>query len=296
MSLVPSGLINPTVNCWLNALVQALASCQPFCTLILNEYVNHKSNLLFAEFYKFIYAGVNGWPMQNASANIIKAIKKIQKKTQFNAEVSAKQQCVDEFFCMLIEALDEPKITELFSIKVKYLHKCESCGHVDESTGVHLRRHILESPQSEKDFVQCILGDQSELDYSKCSKCEHVSHDIVRIEKVVNLPRVLCVMFDKIISRKIVHIRTDWMIMDKYTSNIYKYSLVSRVNHYGDNTGGHYVTDAIRRGPKNTLQWYNLNDEIITPLKTFDNIPSDNTFMTFYVMGDCRPPNPPQLD
>lgn len=292
MSLVPSGLINPTVNCWLNALVQALSSCQPFCKLILNEYVNHKSNLLFAEFYKFVYAGTNGLPMENASANIIKAIKKIQKKTQFNAEVSAKQQCVDEFFCMLIEALNEPKITELFSIRVKYLHKCESCGHVDESTGVHLRRHILDSPQSEKEFVSCVLGDKSELDYSKCSKCEHVSHDILRIEKVVNLPEVLCVMFDKIISRKIVHIRTNWTIMDRNTKNTYQYNLVSKVNHYGDNTGGHYVADAIRRNPQGKLQWYNLNDEIVTPLQKFENIPSDNTFMTFYVMGASVPQTP----
>jgi hypothetical protein len=290
MSLCPSGLINPTVNCWLNALVQAIISCPAFCDKVLET--KTRDNKLLMEFYKLIYAGRRGLPMEGASGQIIQVIKQIQQQTLFIAEVSSKQQCVDEFYTMLIEALNVPEITALFAIKMLYEFKCPKCGNILKSYDMQLRRYIFDPPTEEKEFIKRVIGEQVEIDFIKCSQCNSSHSDQHRCERVVFMPKIYCVIFDKFTSRKMVHVLPHFKLFDKTENRVVTYKLVSQIDHFGSTDYGHYICRGLRKSDSSNEaveRWYTLDDNYITLLKNTDTdsgplLPvSDTTFMLFYV-------------
>lgn len=128
-----------------------------------------------------------------------------------------------------------------------------------------------------------IRNNYSELINYKCEYCN--LNDCIKINRLINIPTVIVINLNKYSKKINYQYPIQLEFINDNLHNIYKYKLISTINHSGNMNYGHYVSKAIRKNnnlAQNTDSLYNtylLNDNSYN--KT--NFESDlNTYILIY--------------
>jgi ubiquitin C-terminal hydrolase len=200
----------------------------------------------------------------NISSDIINSIQKLRINFGFG------QESVSEAFIIIINNINEKKLSTLFTHRYKCVIVCKRCNYtsitIDNSMILNL---FYMKEVNEKN----ILNHYSELIDYKCEKCGN-TNCCNRIYSLSMLPEIIIGIFN-IYYKKEKHNFPNLLTFPGKFEKEMKYKLIGQIEHSGSLNGGHYWARALRKDNK----VYLLNDSGVS-LSKFE--PTENTYMIIY--------------
>jgi ubiquitin C-terminal hydrolase len=287
----PFGLENTGAICWFNALLQALLSLPAMNRRV----ISHRGLLVKAgkvgtEYHKLVSASINyssggSTPAPDCARELCKAFTSHVRKN-LNRTFGNSQECADEAFLALLDALGCTPIEHLFRSVYEITTECKLCKKStstirDKNSRIMVFRGDL--PRGvELDsvaFVEYLLCHPSVCDEYKCAECGKITENVVRRETLKMAREILVVVFDRFLERE--DLRDVAPAAPRYIefppvpgSEPLRYKLCAKVEHYGTTAGGHYLAHVLRNA-----EWYAVND---TNVSVGSPESTSATFMLFY--------------
>ena len=254
------GLNNTGSICYFNSLLQVLAGC----TSIFNIKYD-KKNILECVFSDYIEMIKNDNIFFNISNELVLAL---------NALVPSfgnGQESASEAFILLIEKINNNKLTNLFLNRFKCSVKCNTCNFQTEELKDHsITFNIFHTKDiSEKNM----LTQLHEIPDYICEKCK--SKGAVRKYKLTMLPEIIFCTFN-IYYKKIKHNFPLILNFPGINNNIVTYKMVGQIEHSGTLNGGHYWARSIRKNGIFLFNDNSFNQSIFEP--------TDSTYIVVYHM------------
>ncbi len=299
----PFGLHNSGAICWFNSLIQSLLSCSSFNELCLSD-DKYKQNNILSEYITILQYGLglsndnrNVFPGQNHS-KIIALIRQSQHKSKSRVKLGSGQQDADEGLKLLIDAIDNRDVLELFQIRYRahiYCGLCKNIHHSNPDVGdpnytVEIAMDIFNDKKEEDhaNIIQKYIIEHNEFidnDYI-CPSCNKPGPKM-KIAKIKLIPEVLIILFKKYtneINGRTVQVQAlkkniKFPKYLEFNRGGLKYTLVSQCEHSGALGGGHYWAVSQRKQTMDILQSYNLNDTGVNPAEFRSTA---NTYLVFY--------------
>lgn len=291
MRLHPSPLINRSVSCWLNVIIQSLGSCPSFCRIIKNDLANNLTNSLFVAFGDYVNANLQARDTSECSSVILNALNKLTRDTGRNSKLTQHQQCALEFYGLIISALHHPDIFRLFRSYYVREVKCTDCGHVAKSHDAVSHIDIYKSSKipnyhgntGHPKILLDYLGHREILTSWECPECHCEKHDVESVYRLLKNAEIISFVFDKAADNSSVILPPSISLVARGQSEKVTYSPVAVVSHYGTSISGHYIVDCKRMSPKGTLEWYRCNDDLIREVAS-NPLEGASIFMAFYTI------------
>ena len=286
----PFSLHNVGNLCYLNSWIQSVLSCKPF-TNILEEI--EKSPSRYEKSNELVKAMVDGHKNKSPtmSGNVYYALLSMMKKkgAKFNF-IAGQQEDASEVFHLIIDMMENKKFEELFRIKIGVIIYCvKKNQRISEKQDLVLQIDIPipDNQLSEKEwnkYIEKFLKVNKEvLNPSKgkngttegiiCKACKEY-HDLNRITYIDYINSIIVICFLKYNKKTDSYYPKNFKLIAEDDQEIV-FEAVSQIDHFGDQSGGHY-TATVKRNDKNYLcndGQINLKDDII---------PDKNTYMVFY--------------
>lgn len=286
--LYPSPLINKSVCCWLNSVIQAICSNPEFNKMILSDVGNNLTNTLFRLMYSFINMNIHGLDTINCSVEILEAVNKINRESMSNIKMNQKQQCALEFFENLLELMKNDKIINLF--KMIYLRQttCPKCNKTSTNQEemvyrniykTHNVAHFNENSRASKNLLD-LLGHKENISMWKCPSCMTDSPNVTSIYRICRLPEIIVLSFNKTIDNSNVYLDRNMTIRSKTSGNETKYTLKSTIHHYGTSESGHYICNGLRKSGQSE-SWYVFDDQKFSEIQDV-TLESGDIYLAFY--------------
>lgn len=246
----PYGLRNAGSVCYMNSLLQVLASCTSIFELELDE------------------------------SSIIKKYLDMIKKNNIDTSLIVKsihdtfssfgngQESASEAFILLLN--NEKRVKELFMCRTRYKIYCLNCKHITNEqkdyTIIFNMFHVKNLTSKD------ILTHISKLDDYKCDKCNKTDH-IYKICKVTMMSEIIVCAFN-IYYQKAFHNFPLILSFPGKNNTTLKYEAIGQIEHFGTLNGGHYTSRAVR---KNGVYYFNDNAYYSSTIE-----PTENTYLVFY--------------
>ncbi|AMN83596.1 hypothetical protein D5b_00167 [Faustovirus] len=277
------GFNNTGAICWGNADNQSLFSCTSFIDILLHlEEELSKSVLGNAciNLAKHIRDKTDPEKvdLKGHSWEIIKSMIRVLYYKNSRQLISAsQQQCANEGFILLLDALNCRQIDDIFNNIYQIDTECPACKQIcstmrDKNIQIEIFSNFeFKTPQ---DFANYIRVHTSETSDYRCEKCNVKSDNVKRTARLRRVGEVIVVVFNK------YHVKSNKWFPTEFalpgTNNTsFKYDLVSQIEHTGSLHGGHYYAYCKRNDGV-----YLLNDTIATKAEGFK--PTANTYMLMY--------------
>lgn len=291
MRLHPSPLINRSVSCWLNAIIQSLGSCPAFCQIIKDDLSENLSNNLFVAFGDYVNANLYARDTSECSSVILNALNKLTRDTGRNSKLTQQQQCALEFYGLIISALHHQDIFRLFRSYYVREVTCKSCGKTAKSHDAVSHVDIYKSskiPNYHGDtghpkILLDYLGYREVISSWECPACHVEEHDIESVYRLLKPADIITFVFDKAADNSSVILPPTIALSQRGTSEKRVYSPVAIISHYGTPISGHYIADCKRLSSKGTMEWYRCNDDLIREVAG-NPLEGASIFMAFYVI------------
>lgn len=296
--LYPFGLYNNSIICYFNSLLQSLFSCTSITEYLLNNekkfihntfikiYINIiKKYISQTEYSNFLLDNTN-LILFNEFLNIIK---------NKNIKFGYNQEDSGELLILLLDIINDKYIIELFTHRYKcdiYCKKCKKIIGIKEDTSIQFEMDIDEINNNylryQIDQHLCninkyIRNNFSDLIDYKCKECNILN--CIKLNRLELIPTIIVINLNKYNKKSDYKYPLELTFINKNLNNMYKYKLISTINHSGTMNYGHYISKAIRKNyeykNKNDQQYipYLLNDNSYQK----DNFKSDaNTYILFY--------------
>ncbi|QJX72103.1 hypothetical protein F-S17_0331 [Faustovirus] len=277
------GFNNSGVICWGNADNQSLFSCTSFIDTLLHlEEELSKSPLGKACVTLARHIQGKTDPAQvdlkGHSLEIIKSMIRVLYYKNGKQLISAsQQQCANEGFILLLDALNCRQIDDLFNNIYQIDTECPACKQIcstmrDKNIQIEIFSNF--EFKTSQDFANYLRVHTSETSDYRCDKCNVKSANVKRTAKLRRVGEIIVIMFNK------YHVKTNkWFPLDFVlpgaNNTSLKYELVSQIEHVGSLHGGHYYAYCKRAGGV-----YLLNDTVATLAEGF--APTANTYMLMY--------------
>lgn len=220
----PAGLYNTGSICYFNSLLQVLASCTSLRYLLKSD--SELSNV----FKEHITTEFD--PM--ASSIILSAL--TSKLPHFGHG----QESASEALNLLLNAINNNALTNLFIHRFKYTIKCLSCFYTTEKINDHSILfelfHISEVTPQNMSNQRSILHDY------KCEKCNNIG--AVKTSKLTMLSEIIVCLFN-VYHTKVIHPFPQYLEFSGIDKKL-KYMAVGQIEHSGTLSGGHYWARALR--------------------------------------------------
>jgi ubiquitin C-terminal hydrolase len=285
--LVPRafGFNNSGVICWGNADCQSLFSCTSFVETLLHlEEELTKSppglGLACVKLARHIRDKTDPEKvdMKGHSLDIIVSmIRVLYYKNGKQLLSSNQQQCANEGFILLLDALNCRQIDDLFNNIYQIDTECPACKQIcstmrDKNIQIEIFSNF--EFKTSQDFANYLRVHTSETSDYRCDKCGVKSANVKRTAKLRRVGEVIVVMFNK------YHVKSNKWFPTEFTlpganNTSFNYELVSQIEHVGSLYGGHYYAYS-----KRSDGVYLLNDTIATKAEGFK--PTANTYMLMY--------------
>jgi len=249
------GLPNTGAICYFNSMLQALMGCPSFL-----RYVRHTRH---QELMDVIHERCSG-------ANLV-LLNEVNKQSN---HIFYGQQCSNEFFIKFVEYLSETlekdKIHHLFAIEYETKMYCKKCNILKKiENDIMYSMHIPETFQGK--IEDALLNGYSKLDDYTCDK-QHKTHSY-KINVLKQLPYILVITFNKYSKKR--NILYPLQMEIKTIDRMYKYKLVSVIDHFGTQQSGHYTCRSIRN-----QKIFLFDDMKIIPESHLT--PMESSYMLFY--------------
>jgi len=293
MSLIPHqqaftvglfGLNNTGTLCYLNSLVQALASCPSFVKTIMDHEDEFKScpdqlgwELLqiFNRFRDPIEIGGN---KKIKTDTVAKVLQELQKNRKANGHITnlgtGTQEDVFEGLKFIIEALDsnldKTTFQNLFDVRYRQTIRCCSCGDTREVDITSCPPEIMINMSESDPMLQSSLETREDVekyinlhmhypDDYKCEKCFTKNADGIRkVQQFYSLARVSSIIVlsfhdnqSRLLNKKGPK-QTRFFpnqIQIKGINKILNYRAVAQIEQIGSLGGGHYTAKCLRPRP-----------------------------------------------
>lgn len=282
------GIVNAGNTCWLNSVVQAIASLPPIINYFCNKTTNFRDDLVagdteftqsFADLVCRLTLSQSTTPITSLSIRngILRLL--CMKYPVYNG---FDQHDASEFYMNVTDLLDtqlrKPSIIQrLFSSELLVHRICDEC-----KTIVANRETIssLSLPITSDQIEQCIenfLSTENMTDV-KCETCNKRTNQ-KRTFEFSKLPNVMVITFKRFEynrqTRKISKIGTDVAFPKRLEFGQQAYKLCSFINHTGSFDGGHYYTYT----ETGENEWTEFNDSNCSNISNFSG---KNAYILFY--------------
>ncbi len=312
----PFPLRNPGTSCFLNALLQGLASCTAFTRAVLANEEYLKLTKTGAAVFNFIsaYASPEAaklgpqinrdieWHSTAIVAAIIQDLQRRRPRVKFGLA----QESASEAFIHLLDMMEpaektagsasESPITRLFQHRCVCTVYCGGCRQIvsrENDYGVIVNtfylRDMKNRPRSVADFSDALVAHNSVLTDYVCDQCSAKAGPQERgadgrpSAPIISFRRYRLSMVPEIIAClfEIYGARTQYFIPAKLEiprigGGVHVYSQVAQILHTGTLNGGHYIAYALRN-PK-----IYVFDDAATPREAREFAQSPNTYIVLY--------------
>lgn len=279
----PFGSINATGSmCHFNALLQALFSCPSFVKAMIEEKntFRDKFNVLGCLLSDACAFLINDavpdvdyqTKSQQISHIILNALEKTFKEKNINTNFGDRQECAHEGLTLLLDMIDNKKISELFEQQHTKTINCLHCDHCLTITDNNIYHNVGTERITNKDqFIKNWYIKHELLSDYVCDKCNMKGANLTVKLTIIN--KIIVIMFNKFMHKKLEYFPSTFAIKSTKDKRV-SINAVSQICHIGGMGGGHYFAIASRND-----KFYEFNDSNVSE-KSME--PNPLTFMVFY--------------
>jgi ubiquitin C-terminal hydrolase len=277
----PVGLRNINVLCYLNSLIQALMSCSSVNMYFLKNEQIHiiNKNTVAIEYTRLLKRSIISNPHNVLDPSPLFNVF-ISKVNEINPSGSfgKGQEDTGEMLHLFLETINDDELYRLFMHRYMSTVWCINCKKqlvkgTDKSMVIEIPNSY--NPLNENSFNEHIRQNNAPhkhiCKYCKYEKCYSTY-------QLTYAPEVIIVMFHKSNYKKKIDF-PEKLIFQSSNSNIIKYEITAKIEHYGNKNSGHYTAHSYRYH-KNSEGIYKFDDEISKMEGSFK--PTANTYFVFY--------------
>lgn len=279
----PCGLRNSGAICYLNSMLQVLLSCSAFNQYMLEnrdeyEELAKTGNKLGMSYIKLLddcdiqYADSANFKIKvNNGSSILRELIVARQKNEFKSNLlHHRQEDFHEGLTFFIEtlALDDSEresgVSDIFSIRYRLKIQCRQCKYNKDGPkappnvmfNLFEEDPVLQDALNSKEAIENYIKRHVNIpeDY-KCDKCKaenkvvskKVTRNVLQVYSLARLSDVIILVFNKYFVKKEKYfpLALDFPSRD---GNLH-YEVVSQVEHYGNQRGGHYLVKCRRPKP-----------------------------------------------
>lgn len=298
----PFGLQNTGAICYFNSLIQSLLSCSSLNEHVLKNLDRYKSNVILQHYIKLLHSISEPDDRQtrpSAHIQMVNTLIQLQKKSTFRIKFGTGQQDANEGLNLLIDAINDIPVMELFQVRYREHIECKICDH----------KHISAShPYLPIDIALDLFDEKLPTEHPKIIEKYIVKHNefIDEDYRCINddckmtgnknkyviltmVPEIIIISFKKFAGigpmrktrdgRNIRDTRArkiciNFPLKFSFNNGRLNYEIVSQCDQSGGIGGGHYWSISKRKD-----KIYKFNDASVSPA-AFN--PNPNTYMVFY--------------
>jgi ubiquitin C-terminal hydrolase len=253
-----SGLHNYGLNCYMNAVIQALRYTRPVLTALLarsskSRFVTEFENLLFQP-------GVSG--SDNRALLFL-----LDNLSELSMDACLEHDA-HEFLLKIVDKLFEGSVNPMCGQLTTTL-ACV-CGHTSKNSQLCLVLSIDGSRGVVSGVQQCCEPETVTV------RCEHCNQTEMESITEYTANKVLVLHLQRFDASTYGKRNYEITLLEKIELCGRMWTLVAMVNHYGSTASGHYTTTA-----RTQQGWCLFNDEVV---ECVDNLPTSNLpYILFYV-------------
>lgn len=254
-------LYNTGSICYFNSLIQVLATC----TSIQSIHFEDKNEIEII-FHKFIDS------VKNNNIDPLISSKMLFFLHKEIPTFGRGQESVSELFVLLINKINNKKLTELFVHRFRSRIICNNCKYISEEkkeySTIFTMFHINNNEINENSIknYNVVINDY------KCEKCN--SYGVTKLCKLTMLPEIIFCIFNIYYKKNINYFPSNLKFSSK-ENTIIEYNVIGQIEHEGSLSGGHYWSRVLRKDGI-----FLCNDSIITNNSIIK--PSNNTYLIVY--------------
>ena len=287
----PFGLLNNSIICYFNSLIQLLMSCTS-----INEYLIHNENKFTNSNFMKIYISmvkkyINEDNISNNSSetnNLLLFNEFLQLIKNKNITFGYNQEDAGELLIILLDVLDDKYIYNLFYNKYKcdiYCKKCKKSKEIADDIAIQFELDVDNIPkftlQSKIDkdlhsMNKYIKNNYSDLEDLECEYCKEKK--MIKLNRLLLVPTIILVLFKKFSEKQSYNYPLEIYFINKTENKKHNFKLVSSIHHNGNMSSGHYYTKSLRNYKKQVTS-YLLND---IHYEQSNLQPEDNSYILAY--------------
>jgi len=277
----PYGLVNTGSLCYLNSIIQSLTSCSIFNEYMLTnkEKFITDNNTLAVYFINIISSNLNNSSntIINENINILKEIIRLKRKNN-NKFNFLGQQDVSECITFIIESLNDNNIYKMFYHKYKCDILCSNCKYTSSIQDDISYQFEISMNEKINILSKNIRLNISQLVDYKCEQCKNINN-CNKINRLQYIPPILIINLNKYFNKELYDFKKNLIFYNDDIKKKYIYTIVSIIEHGGNQFSGHYISKSIKKSENNKIKAYLCNDShyIESNLN-----PALNSYLLFY--------------
>lgn len=300
--LYPFGLYNNSIICYFNSLLQSLFSCTSITHYFLHNEKKYNNNNFIKIYIHIIKKYINNINNINDNSNYLLENQNLILFNEFlniiknkNITFGYNQEDSGELLILLLEIINDPYINNLFMHKYQcdiYCKDCKKLKNIVNDTSIQFEIDLdvintnylqFQIDKNLSNLNKYIRNNYSELLNYKCEYCN--LSNCIKINRLINVPTIIIINLNKYNNKINYQYPIELQFINDNLNNIYKYKLISTINHSGTVNFGHYISKSIRKKHNISLNNESLYDTYLLNDNSYEisNFKSDiTTYILIY--------------